>query len=172
MKKIKLGNKVVVSDPCYSLGTWCMAVVEGVKAGVYHAIVTKKDMDEWGIRCSALKVVHAEYAKHDHDWVKTEHEIGVDSGQAGVFDFDSFRNDEQKLNIESAFTPNENEKGDVWYTKMCGLTNSDNRWGTYPNGVVSSSGIGDGGYDLYVSVVKGEVVGMAIDFLIDEDLEL
>ena len=32
---IKLGNKVMVSDPCYGLDTWCQGVLENVLPGNY-----------------------------------------------------------------------------------------------------------------------------------------
>lgn len=29
-----LGTKVMVSDPCYKLNTWCQGVLENVKSGI------------------------------------------------------------------------------------------------------------------------------------------
>lgn len=153
MKKIKLGKKVVVSDPCYDLGTWCLAIIENVKVGEYLVNVTKMDTKGWGNRVSSIKVVHAENIFSKHNWEKTEHEIGVDSGQAGIFDFPTFR---------------KNNEG--WYDSMCDLTDGEPGWGTYNKGVVSRSGFGDGSYDLYISKVDDKIVGMAIDFHVDEDL--
>jgi hypothetical protein len=56
---------------------------------------------------------------------------------------------------------------------MCDKTLSDNMWGAYGYGVVSSSGIGDGSYDLYTLIDNDEkVVGFFLDYLIDEDIDL
>ena len=54
--------------------------------------------------------------------------------------------------------------GDEWYEKMCQFTLSPESWGMYDTGVVSSSGIGDGGYRCLVAKHKGKIVGIAIDF--------
>ena len=58
------------------------------------------------------------------------------------------------------------EGGDIWYGHMCDRTLSDTQWGTYDNGVVSSSGFGDGTYNLLVAKHKGQIVGIAIDFYV------
>ena len=62
-------------------------------------------------------------------------------------------------------------EGDDWYEKMCKFTLSEASWGAYDNGVVSSSGIGDGAYDLYVMKDGDEIVGMKVDFLPDDEDE-
>lgn len=46
--KIKLGNSVMVSDPCYTLDTWCQAKVDNVKEGEYNTYCHKIDT---GDRC-------------------------------------------------------------------------------------------------------------------------
>jgi len=64
------------------------------------------------------------------------------------------------------------EEGDKWYERISTHTLSDKSWGMYYEGVVSSSGIGDGGYDLYVLTTEDDVVvGFCIDYLIDEDFQ-
>jgi hypothetical protein len=52
---------------------------------------------------------------------------------------------------------------------MCSRTLGKQQWGTYSNGVVSSSGLGDGSYVLYVARANRKVVGFMIDFGIDEE---
>ena len=53
---------------------------------------------------------------------------------------------------------------------MASRTLGESHWGMYDEGVVSSSGIGDGGYDLYVLTTEdGVVVGFCIDYLIDDE---
>jgi hypothetical protein len=45
------------------------------------------------------------------------------------------------------------------------MTLSDEQWGAYDTGVVSSSGYGDGSYRLLVAKANGDIVGIGIDFL-------
>jgi hypothetical protein len=102
-------------------------------------------------------------------------EIGVDSGQAGIFCETSYRND---IVAESIVTPQSDfhivfdGEGEKWYEKMCKFTLSKDQCGTYETGVVTSSGIGDGGYPLDVIRERnGYIVGMKITYLFDEEDE-
>jgi hypothetical protein len=55
---------------------------------------------------------------------------------------------------------------------MCNFTLSDDQYGIYETGVVTSSGIGDGGYPLdIIRERNGYIVGMRITYLFDEDEE-
>ena len=47
---------------------------------------------------------------------------------------------------------------------MCSKTLSSDQWGLYSEGVVSSSGYGDGMYDLYTATKKNDIVAMILDF--------
>ena len=42
-----LGTKVMVSDPCYKLGTWCQGVLENVKSGIWEAYLKMIDTGMW-----------------------------------------------------------------------------------------------------------------------------
>jgi hypothetical protein len=59
------------------------------------------------------------------------------------------------------------EGGEKWYEKICKFTLGNPRWGSYDTGVVSSSGIGDGGYRCLVAKKNGKIVGIAIDYLLE-----
>ena len=61
------------------------------------------------------------------------------------------------------------EDGEKWYVSMCSRTLGNQSYGMYDEGVVSSSGIGDGSYVLYVAKVGNEIVGLCVDFLVEED---
>jgi hypothetical protein len=124
----------------------------------------------WGTRCAALVAVHKDYVEDDLSWrTVTSADIGVDSGQCGIFDMESYRND---VIAEEITTPDSNfhivfeGEGEKWYEKMCKLTLADQQWGSYNTGVVSSSGYGDGSYRLLVAKHNGQVVGIAIDYLV------
>jgi hypothetical protein len=61
------------------------------------------------------------------------------------------------------------EEGNDFYLKMCKFSLSEKKWGGFGNGVVSSSGFGDGGYILYVAKDGDEVIGFCIDYLVQEE---
>jgi len=184
--KIKLGSEVVVSDPCYEIPTWCQAQVEGVLPGVYNTTARKTETDGWGNRISYLTAIHEDYVNDISKlkWKRYPVEIGVDSGQAGIFDMETYRNDSIASSIGlgdgdisffsqepwNTMNPDE-ESGAVWYKAMCSRTLGKKSWGTYEQGVVTSSGLGDGSYDLYVAKEKDKIVGFIIDFQCDDGEE-
>ncbi len=96
MTTIKLSNNVRVSDPCYDDSVWCKTRLTDVYPGEYNVIVEKSDEGGWGNRVSRVSVIHKAYVMECEDeslW--QEHsEIGVDSGQAGIFCETSYRKDE------------------------------------------------------------------------------
>lgn len=184
--KIKLGSEVVVSDPCYQIPTWCQAQVDGVLPGTYSTSTKRTSTDGWGNRISYLVCIHDDYCGQAGDlkWKRYNAEIGVDSGQAGIFSKDSYRNDSIVDSIglgdgDVSFfgqlpwseMGHNKETGEQWYQAMCSRTLGTNQWGTYDEGVVTSSGLGDGSYDLYVAKVNKKIVGFIIDFGIDDGEE-
>jgi len=172
MNTIKLTEEVIVSDPCYTIPTWCQIKLNNVLPGDYHPFVQKSTEFGWGNRCHRLGVIHNDYiANHKLSWRVNPGEVGVDSGQAGIFCKTGYRNDELAESIttpEINFDITRDGEGDVWYEKMCKFTLSDKQWGSYDTGVVSSSGIGDGGYDCLVAKVNGKIVGICINFGLDK----
>lgn len=163
----------MVSDPCYSLDTWCQTKLSNVLPGKYNVEVNKSDEGAWGVRVSSITVIHEDYNDTD-DW---EHrgECGVDSGQCGVFCMTGYRNDEVSESItspESDFVIPFREDGDKWYIKMCKLTLTEESWGLYDTGVVTSSGIGDGMYPMDVMMDGDKVVGIRIEYLGNSDEEI
>ena len=171
MNTINLTEEVIVSDPCYSIPTWCQIKLKNVIPGSYKPFVHKSDSFGWGTRCHYLGVVHTDYIGQELSWREYPGEVGVDSGQAGIFSLESYRNDELAESIttpDSKFTMgNELLEGEKWYEKMCQFTLSDNQWGMYDNGVVSCSGVGDGGYRCLVAKKKGKIIGICIDYLME-----
>lgn len=81
---IKLSDKVVVSDPCYERGTWCMGIIENVKKGKWRTFVEYYDDGKWGTRVKNLIVSHNR-ATPTRIRRAMDFEVGVDSGCAGVF---------------------------------------------------------------------------------------
>lgn len=173
MKQITLSNIVMVSDPCYTEPTWCQIKLKDVLPGTYNVSADKRDCSGWGERVHNLQVIHTDYTG-PMNWEEAPGEVGVDSGQAGIFSYDTYRNDSifseiSEFGKDDRFKSFNDKEGDKWYGHMCDKTLGDESWGVYDNGVVSSSGIGDGGYPLYVVKDKnGYIVAMKIDYLLDE----
>lgn len=93
------------------------------------------------------------------EWRIADFEVGVDSGQAGFYDNDNFINR----------NGGDDEK---WYDKMCNITLSKEQAGVFTDGVVASSGYGDGGYPcIFHTGIGGKVDFAYIIFIGDDDEE-
>ena len=84
-------------------------------------------------------------------------EVGVDSGQAGIYDEDYYNKYHTADDCD-----------DDWYDDICNLTNPA---GTKDGKcAVSSSGFGDGGYTCYMLVNDdNQVIAISIVFIEDEE---
>ena len=172
--QIKLGGEVIVSDPCYEVPTWCQEVIKNVRPGMYDTEVIKSDEGDWGNRCAELVVLHENIKSPIWEHYGT---VGVDSGQMGVFCMTSYRNDDIASDLpwltekgdpfgDHPFRPVK-EEGEQWYVKMCDRTLREEQWGVYDTGVVSSSGYGDGSYELQVCQMDDLIHGFRIIFIDD-----
>lgn len=147
---IELGTTVIVTDPCYPLDTWCTKTLENVLSGNFKCwltisnIVQNQILIKDGVDESILR------------FHKVDADIGVDSGQCGVFDYNYY---EIKQETDAK----------TWYSDVCNITLSNDLGGIVDNkGLVSSSGWGDGSYDLYIATNEnGEIIGIKLIF--DED---
>jgi hypothetical protein len=174
MKQITLAKEVMVSDPCYSEPTMGQTKLDNVKPGNYYTFHKEHDSGDLGIRSSMIMVIHQDHINDRLTWKKHAGEVGVDSGQAGIYSYDTYRKDGLDIEVPDKtydgrefFLPVEDD-GDDWYLKMCKITLSEKGWGTYSNGIISRSGFGDGGYPLF-TVSKGkQIIALAIDFGVEE----
>ncbi len=177
---INLGPEVFVTDPCYSVPTWCQTKLTNVLPGEW---IVSMIYDEKGgsNRNAELYLIHKDHQSSRglmFDWFG---DFGVDSGQAGVFDAASYRDDAYAAGITTPevdfVLPGHDLEGDAWYEKMCKFTLANDGWGTYAAGAVSSSGYGDGMYPVYGAEVDGKVVALQLVFIDqsaeddDDDLE-
>lgn len=169
---INLSNSVVVSDPCYSSPTWCQTILSDVLPGRFIAQVNEDP--ETG-RCAELLVIHEDYYQMHLDY--NEHSsCGVDSGQLGIFDAASYRNDSAAGSLGAPaldfVLPDHTNEGDRWYEQICRFTLDDLGYGSYDSGIVSSSGWGDGMYPLDVARNdQGQIVGMLVTFIDLDEVE-
>jgi len=170
-----VSGSIVCSDPCYSLDVWCMGVVDNVKKGKWIAEVEHLDLGDWGERISMLVVSHESVGFSIFDFDNPlNFTAGVDSGQFGFFDKDFYRNDDSAKDLKKyQFSDDyDREEGDQWYRACADLTLGADSWGVLPNGAVSSSGIGDGSYDvLEQKNAEGEVIALCCVFLWEDEWE-
>ena len=160
-KLLKLGSfnvtdKIIVADPCYDYGKLGTLALDNVLSGKYIATAeVEKNL------VAALHISHS-YFKNDILESESVGYIAVDSGQAGFFDLDFFRKNHG------------GEVGDLntFYGLACAITLSPKQAGVIKKrGVVSSSGFGDGCYDVYVSRDEaGKIVAASLFFIEEEVL--
>jgi len=172
-------GKMVISDPCYKIPTWCQGIVERVKNGTWVADVEK--VDSWGERVSVLIAMNKQALSENsriEDTLRNglgkelPFNFGVDSGQLGFFDFEHYQNDNSAIDLpkEDFGADYDVESGDSWYRANCNLTLSSEQWGVLPFGVVTSSGYGDGSYRVFGVVNEyDEYVGFIVSFIGDEE---
>lgn len=178
MKTITLEKEVMVSDPCYTEPTWCQIKLKTVKPGEYYAFCKTHDTGDWGVRNSMLLVVHKDHINDQLKWKRHSGEVGVDSGQAGIFSYSTYRKDGLEIEVPTIGYDGRNfdwldsisrdEDGDDWYRKMCKMTLTEEGYGSYSNGTVCRSGFGDGGYDLFTASSGRKIIAMAIDFGVED----
>ena len=176
-------KELVIGDPCYDPGTWCLGNCKDVLNGTWVAKTLKADNNEtgWGDRVSALFAFNLDYIEEnfqldDIDVIRfakgtynnqflldyTIGTLGVDSGQAGIYDYKHF------LDVKNSDSDNKA----TWYDQNCDITLTDEMAGILPDkkGCVSSSGYGDGGYDYYCYYDKdGFTVAVLIVFIDNEE---
>jgi len=153
----------IVSDPCYELSTWCQGRLTDVATGKWAAFVKKADKKEWGIRCVELLAKHESVEHKITNWELCSFLVGVDSGQAGIFDEKYYANNDA---FSSKEIPESNYGNTKLYNFCCDITLSEKKAGVLPYGTVSSSGFGDGTFQCYISKNNdGKIIAIKIIFI-------
>ncbi|OAB48036.1 DUF4241 domain-containing protein [Paenibacillus antarcticus] len=157
-------GQIVVSDPCYELNrdTIIMGVLDNVLNGTWVGQVGKMEVRDWGEACSKLSAFHSSVAEQmEHlEWVKCSFIVGVDSGQAGIFDINKYRISDSDVQETDTDTDN------AWYLSCCDITESGHEAGVLDGGVVSHTGMGDGTYGAYMATnQQDQVIGVKIVFI-------
>ena len=165
-------GELLVADPGYDL--------EDVKDGELGGHVKRAKKGLWtlsvkydppqgeGRRCAELLVKH-ESVTTSKGLLRSRQKgmIGVDSGQAGIFDARRFR-DPNVVPKDHVWKDKPIDPDDAWYSLCCEQTLDAAGAGVIPFGAVSSSGYGDGAYEWDVYRNKsGDAVAVRILFMED-----
>lgn len=176
LDKIEIGEFLVqsgalkISDPCYDPGTWCAGDVQDVVNGTWEAFVLK-GKTEWGYRVWEVFAV-AKDCTFDFEapWMREPIDVGVDSGQAGIYDLGQYFKGGR----------GEFDEPGTWYEQACYCTSNKTGAGILkdvigdptPCGVVARSGFGDGSYEcLTQRDYDGKAYAVRIVFISDQDVE-
>lgn len=166
MKK-SLGKFIVesgtihVSDPCYDQRDGGFTI--SATKGEWNASVNTSNSKGIASITATLK------GSKGGKWSRMS-DVGVDSGQMGIFDSKFYRKDSERgtIPLPDFCTPKrlkEEGPGEEFYGACCTLTMNTFSAGTLPHGAVSSSGWGDGLYPLYVKTdAEDNVVGIQVRF--------
>ncbi len=115
---ITLSDKVRVTDPCYDIDTWCAGTLDNVLPGEFNCSYnhdTKKWFnDKKYERVTAIEVHHKDYPNIKATEYMKDIDVGVDSGQAGIFDFEMFSD-----------VCSDDERKEKFYDTVCDLTSYD-----------------------------------------------
>jgi hypothetical protein len=156
-------GRLIVTDPCYQVDeeVELQIILSNVKNGKWTASIsyTPEEVVE------SLTVYYGQ-KKPIGKWHICDKLIGVDSAQAGIFDFKAFGRDNAiQFEVKNVNDIEVDEVGLKYYVACCDMVASDAQGGVIPGGAVSMSGYGDGMYEVKVKYnIFKEVVGVLIDF--------
>ena len=137
-------GKVDITDPSYNKDVWCRVNNFPIPSGEYECYAQIKNSDEtggWGERVSRIGI-----RRDKADMYEYKTNIGVDAGLAGFFIDKPDYTDEQWIDF-------------------CHKLNYDELVYLDERGFFSSSGYGDGEYDVIAGYKNGEIVELYIDFI-------
>lgn len=155
--------EVMVSDPCYNSDSLWSKVFE-VLSGNYNCFIDKKRYNSWGLRVRSMAILHSDFdvAFLNNNGI-FEGGVAVDSGTMSICDCAYY--DKYHINDDD-----QNELNDRWYEKnVCSWACRKNYHIADKLGFISSSGFGDGMYDVFTYTNNGVVVGVEVVFIDDNE---
>lgn len=147
--------------------------VDSGQAGIFDLPMFKKDLNESYFRTGDVEY-EKKYFEHNlkqsekalEDLLKNYNKLNQRQKEKFSFIKNTIEENKQVINnLKSQPTTD-------WYEMCCDKTLSDQRAGTVPGGVVSSSGFGDGGYQAFFAKDDfGKVIAIKIIFISEKDME-
>ncbi|QKF94707.1 DUF4241 protein [Fadolivirus algeromassiliense] len=138
-----------------------------VQNGIWCAYEERFDNDK---RIDKIVIHHNSVNLDELEWNdKSLCCVGVDTGMAGFFDLDHFKNDddaEGKQLDKEYYKIYEHSSGDKWDSMCIYITYHDRKSfaGTIPHGIVSSTGYGDGIYNVYGCYQDNNIIALKMCF--------
>lgn len=153
-----ISGTLIASDPCYDgIDSRVQVVLRGARRGVWNATALSCMFNGRPLT-SMIIAAHAEHecSPIEEIWADATgiFGVGVDSGQAGIFDVRHYR--------DEAMVPKD-AGASGWYEMVCDAKDSGGA-AVIPFGCVADSGYGDGMYTCVVSRSGGQIVGVAVVF--------
>ena len=143
---VQAGARLGVWDPCYGDGD-----LYEVEPGEWIGTIHIRDEFNWGHRVKWLCLARNQATLDPREELRS---VGVDSGQMGIYVIGDDRPDTEHAD----------------YDKICDLTLGEMAAGLLPYGVVSSSGFGDGQYEVYGRRNKDDLLtSIMVEFIPDEN---
>lgn len=156
-------GELIVTDPAYGVDEKNTKQIKlsNVKKGEWTARITYTEEDY----VQSLQIF---YGKNNlsKKWNICDDLIGVDSGQAGIFDISLFGRDSAiPYEVKNVNNIEINRSGLKYYVACADMVTSDFQGGIVPGGAVSMSGYGDGLYSVEVNYnVSKELIGVRVSF--------
>lgn len=149
---------LIVSDPCYNDDPHMPIRIPAIN-GKWWANIRRNNEG----RVSELYAVLDIPIAHEL-FPRSVGNAGVDSGQMGIYDEASAFTGK----TEAPYQNFESSGHSDWYLMCCQRTLREFDAGTIPNGVVSSTGYGDGCYTVKACYVEGKAYYVEIRFIEDD----
>lgn len=148
-------GRLSATDPSYDKKVWCRYDMHDVKKGTWNVAVEISDEGAWGDRIAKVIIQHKDAKNVCPEYIEN---IGVDTGLAGFF--------EDKPDYDDDWNDVCDYLREDYPTKMIVDKSSPFKC----VGVCTSSGFGDGGYDLNIAKdEKGMIVYAEIVFIGEDD---
>ena len=148
---LRFGQTIDITDPCYNRQVWCRMNDVKIVPGDYKGVAYIADKGEWGPRVATLGIYLNGKIPNPKKMVRIG-QIGVDAGMAGIF--------EDK--------PDFDQQGWDEFCNACDETGYPvllSRDHNLFHGFCTSSGYGDGVYDVYAAQNPfDEITGLEIRF--------
>lgn len=170
----QISDSIIISDPSYEydvaeheVGTTLMSlnnVISNTRKGLWNAYITRNLLSpDRNISLVAIHESIPTYPLLEYNWREID-SIGVDTGQAGIYDLLFYRDDHSVKGDPYASYIDIEDEDDYWYAVNSYISGKGLRAGVIPHGAISSSGYGDGIYPVSIMYDHQQVVGVWIDF--------